>query len=483
MEALASPPERLASACAVRELPARSDWLRVVGGLARRPGFWWLDSALVDPRLGRFSFAGAEPWAVQRAFGSRSLLEVRRARHEGERTGCSSAFADPLAALRALLLPAPAPDEPPLPVPFAGGALVALAYELGAPARAARDLALPDLTALGVDRLYAFDHLERRGFALAVGVAASAAAARRRAEQEAAALAGALPDGAPPPAPRARERALAFASAFDAERHAKAVAEIRARIAAGDVYQACLTHRLEAPFTGDAFALAGALRTLNPAPFACLLALPDATLVGSSPERFLRVGAGRWAESRPIKGTRPRGADPGEDRRRSRALAESAKDRAENLMIVDLVRNDLGRVCEVGSVHVPELFAIEPYQTVFQLVSTVRGRLARGADALDAVRAAFPPGSMTGAPKLAAMELLARLEPVPRGLYAGAAGYLDLRGGCDLAVTIRSIVLRGGRAFVHTGGGIVADSEPAAEWREAADKARALLAALRRASP
>jgi aminodeoxychorismate synthase component I len=301
--------------------------------------------------------------------------------------------------------------------------------------------------------------------------------------QEAAALARVLPAGEPPPAPSAQERALDFESAFDAERHAAAVAEIRARIAAGDVYQACLTHRLEAPFAGDAFALAGALRALNPAPFACLLALPDATLVGSSPERFLAVDAERWAESRPIKGTRPRGADPAEDRRQGNALAASAKDRAENLMIVDLVRNDLGRVCEVGSVQVPELFAIERYQTVFQLVSTVRGRLARGADALDAVRAAFPPGSMTGAPKLAAMELLARLEPTPRGLYSGAVGYLDLRGGCDLAVTIRSIVLRGGRAFVHTGGGIVADSDPAAEWREAGDKARALLAALRRAAP
>jgi aminodeoxychorismate synthase component I len=475
--------EPLASACAVRELPARSDWLRVVGGLSRRSGFWWLDSALVDARLGRFSFAGAEPWAVQRARGSRIDGELRRARHAGERAGRSRVFADPFEALRALLAPAVAPDEPPLPVPFAGGAVVAFAYELAAPARPGHDLALPDLTAFAVDRLYAFDHLEQRGYALAVGVAAGATAARRRAEHEAAALARNLPDGDPPPAPCANERPLAFEAVFDAEQHAKAVEEIRARIAAGDVYQACLTHRLETPFAGDAFALAGALRALNPAPFACLLALPDATLVGSSPERFLKVGAERWAESRPIKGTRPRGADPDADRRLRAALAGSAKDRAENLMIVDLVRNDLGRVCEIGSVHVPELFAIEPYQTVFQLVSTVRGRLAHGADALDAMRAAFPPGSMTGAPKLAAMELLASLEPVPRGLYSGAVGYLDLRGGCDLAVTIRSIVLQGGRAFVHTGGGIVADSDPRAEWREAEDKARALVAALRRAAP
>jgi anthranilate/para-aminobenzoate synthase component I len=201
-------------------------------------------------------------------------------------------------------------------------------------------------------------------------------------------------------------------------------------------------------------------------------------VVGSSPERFLRVTPDGWVESRPIKGTRPRRADAAADRREGKALAASAKDRAENLMIVDLVRNDLGRVCETGSVHVPELFAVEPYASVFQLVSTVRGRLARGRSALDAVRAAFPPGSMTGAPKLAAMELLARLEPVRRGLYSGALGYLDLRGGADLSVTIRSVILRAGRAFVHTGGGIVADSEPGAEWAEAEDKARALLGAL-----
>jgi anthranilate/para-aminobenzoate synthase component I len=260
------------------------------------------------------------------------------------------------------------------------------------------------------------------------------------------------------------------------------VEQIRAAIAAGDLYQACLTHRLELPHAGDGFALAGALRAINPAPFACLLSLPNATLVGSSPERFLRVSTDRWVESRPIKGTRPRGTSAAADRALRTELAQAEKDRAENLMIVDLVRNDLGRVCETGSIHVPELFAVEPYATVFQLVSTVRGRLAPGHDALDAVRAAFPPGSMTGAPKLAAMELLARLEPVRRGLYSGAIGYLDLRGGADLAVTIRSVVLKDGRAYLHTGGGIVADSEPAAEWREAEDKARALLSALASAS-
>jgi aminodeoxychorismate synthase component I len=460
-------------------LPRAVDWLRIVGGLARRPGFWWLDSALVDAKLGRFSFAGAEPWCVLRCAGERSIREVRRAVRPGA-VGRRVAHGDPLAALGALLPAAPDGAAPPLP--FLGGALVALGYELGAALDGVAtspgdELALPDLIAFGVDRLYACDHVDGRAWAVAWAEDEDRAAAARRAEADARALAERLPDGAAPPAPGAA-RALDVRGGFDAEAHAKTVERIREAIAAGDLYQACLTHRLELPWRGDPFALAGALRTLNPAPFACMLALPDATLVGSSPERFLRVGPDGWVESRPIKGTRPRGADPAADRRLRAELAASEKDRAENLMIVDLVRNDLGRVCETGSVHVPELFAIEPYASVFQLVSTVRGRLAPGCSALDAVRAAFPPGSMTGAPKRAAQELLARLEPVRRGLYSGALGYLDLRGGADLSVTIRSALVGGGRATVHTGGGIVADSEPAAEWAEAEDKARALLAAL-----
>jgi para-aminobenzoate synthetase component I len=461
------------------ELPRGADWLRVVGGLAHRPGFWWLDSALVDAKLGRFSFAGAEPWCVLRCAGERSVREVLRPARPGFVRGRSAATGDPLAALGALLPPPPAGAAPPLP--FAGGAVVALGYELGAAldgvaVSPADELLLPDVTAFGVDRLYACDHVDGRSYAIAWAEDADAGAAARRAEAEARALAGRVPDGAPPPAPGTARR-LAARRGFDAETHAKTVEQIREAIAAGDLYQACLTHRVELPWRGDAFALAGALRALNPAPFACVLALPDATLVGSSPERFLRVRDG-WVESRPIKGTRPRGFDAASDQSLREELAASEKDRAENLMIVDLVRNDLGRVCETGSVHVPELFAIEPYATVFQLVSTVRGRLAPGRTTLDAVRAAFPPGSMTGAPKRAAQQLLARVEPVRRGLYSGALGYLDLRGGADLSVTIRSAVLAGGRAFVHTGGGIVADSNSAGEWAEAEDKASALLAAL-----
>jgi aminodeoxychorismate synthase component I len=485
MDALAPPP--VCRSFAALPLPADVPWLRLVGGLRAGSRFWWLDSSLPGPRLGRYSFAGCDPWFELTATDADLELEVLRPLPG---LVVPRLRDDPWQALRALLaLPAagavPA-SQPPPPVPFGGGAIVALGYELagrlhGIPAAGANHPAQPDLVALGVDGLYAHDHLEGRSYALATGWGESSEQAQRNAQARCRELRAQLPDGAPPPGvpdaagvplPNIRE------AGFDAETHGKAVDRIREQIAAGQVYQACLTHQIAVPFAGDPWALHGALRQLNPAPFAAYLELPGQTLVSCSPERFLCLGRDGWAESRPIKGTRPRSADPQEDRRLGAALRASEKDRAENVMIVDLVRNDLGRVCETGSIHVPELFGVEPYASVFQLVSTVRGRLAPGCDAVDLIRAAFPPGSMTGAPKLAAMALLARLETVRRGLYAGAVGYLDAAGGADLSVVIRSVFLSEGRAAVHTGGGIVADSRPRAEWAEAEDKARVLLEAL-----
>jgi para-aminobenzoate synthetase component 1 len=240
----------------------------------------------------------------------------------------------------------------------------------------------------------------------------------------------------------------------------------------------CLTHRLDAPFDGDPFALWQELRRASPAPFAAFLDLPEGAVVSSSPERFLALDAARTAESRPIKGTRPRGATPEEDAQHAADLAASPKDRAENAMIVDLVRNDLGRVCRFGTVEAPELFVVERYATVHQLVSTVRGELDPAHDAVDLIRACFPPGSMTGAPKIEAMTLLEALEPTERGVYAGALGWMDFSGTLDLSVVIRTIVLKDGRAHVHVGGAIVADSDPPSEYDETMHKARAMLEAL-----
>ncbi len=462
--------------------PRQTGWtpLAAFDALRRRGvAAWLLESALPGSPLSRFSFVGCDPPRSLRAWGRRVCLEERPAGegepHRVELQG------DPLEIARAWLPRLPRDLAPGWP--WVGGAVGYLGYELAAvlepgclrPGGAGE---LPDLLLLHADRLLAFDHAtgEARAFALGTGDREDEARAAARAGIEA--LLEGLERGCRPgPAPAAGPLGPPVAR-LDAAGYAKRIDRIQQEIAAGNVYQACLSRSIELSGSLDARALYAVLRRLNPAPFACLLALPELQLVGSSPERFLRVEPDGRCESRPIKGTRARGASPELDRQLRRALASSPKDRAENLMIVDLVRNDFGRVCEVGSVSVPELLAIEDYASVFQLVSTVRGRLREGCDAFDLVRAAFPPGSMTGAPKLAAMRLLEALEDGPRGPYAGAVGYFDARGGADLSVVIRSAVLRHDRVRIQTGGGIVADSDPEEEWRESLDKAAPLLRAL-----
>ncbi|MDP7570332.1 MAG: aminodeoxychorismate synthase component I, partial [Myxococcota bacterium] len=435
-----------------RPLPPETEPLRAFEALRVQPNPWLLDSALRSTRLGRYSFAGAA---------------ARRVR------------ASDFDAMRRVV-PRLDPGVAAPPVPFIGGAVALLSYELGAQIESVScggvdDLRLPEATLLIADKVLAWDHEAGCAWACALGVGAEA----ERGLDE---LVGwlAVPVSA---APRRRPAEIfrntrAAPTGFDEGAYVKAVDRVKHEIGAGNVYQANLSQRMERPFDADPWGLYRALRRINPAPFACYVELPELAVIGSSPERFLRVDLERWVESRPIKGTRPRGCHAVQDAALRAELVASEKDRAENLMIVDLVRNDLGRVCETGSVGVPELLAIEEYATVFHLVSTVTGRLRKSCDALDLVRAAFPPGSMTGAPKIAAMRLLDRLEPVRRGLYAGAIGYLDARGSADLSVVIRTLFAQRGRALVHAGGGVVADSDPHAEWRESLDKALPLLAAL-----
>jgi aminodeoxychorismate synthase component I len=261
------------------------------------------------------------------------------------------------------------------------------------------------------------------------------------------------------------------------------VEQCRQHILAGDVFEVCLTHRMHTEFGGDPWNLYRRLRESTPAPFAAYLQFGDFQILSASPERFLKLDEDRVAESRPIKGTRPRGTDPAQDAQLREDLATNEKDRAENLMIVDLVRSDLGRVAEIGSVEVPELMVVEEYATVFQLVSTVAARLRPECDALDLVKACYPGGSMTGAPKIRAMEIIDSLEPVQRGVFSGAIGYLDRSGIMDLSIVIRTIVCQDGRAHFGVGGAVTADSSPLAEYQETLDKARALARALGAALP
>lgn len=514
------------TAVATRPLAHRAGFPELVERIPRGLGFWLLESTQRAEPLGRFSFAGADPYLVMAAWGRRVALWPRRRVRADLPERPALRRGDPLEWLRGLLPPRPPDGEAGAgALPFVGGVVLALGYELAEQLEPVElpgrdDLGAPDLFALFVDRLLAYDHAAERAWVCTLGFADRADRARLRAERLADRLAAGTERGenplaegpiarageakpgavigrgarsaaelrapVPPVALRDAATGISLQAFFDEAAYAKAVQELLERIAAGDVYQANLTHRLDALFEDDPWRLYTELRRRNPAPFAAYLPLPTSTsgwdvgvtVVGSSPERFLRVDREGGVEARPMKGTRPRGDEPETDRARAAALAASPKDRAENLMIVDLLRNDLGRVCAVGSVEVPELMRIEPYATVWQMVSVVTGRLGAGRTGIDLLRAAFPPGSMTGAPKLAAMRLLARLEPVRRGVYSGALGYLDVRGGADLGVVIRTALVRPGMASIHVGGGIVADSTPAGEWQESLDKARALLDAI-----
>jgi para-aminobenzoate synthetase component 1 len=276
------------------------------------------------------------------------------------------------------------------------------------------------------------------------------------------------------------DRRVDVRSSFTRSEYLEAVARVREYILAGDIFQTNLSQRFEAPLTETPWDLYRRMRTRNAAPFAAFFETPEVTVISASPERFLRVDEGGYVETRPIKGTMPRGFGPEHDGLLGQALSESEKDRAENLMIVDLMRNDLSRVCTPGTVRVPELFTLEHYATVHHLVSTVVGELAPGHDAFDLLRAAFPGGSITGAPKVRAMEIIAELEPSQRSVYCGSLGYCSITGALDTSIAIRTVVAPAGRDRVYfsAGGGIVADSEPEQEYRETLHKARGMIDAL-----
>ena len=281
------------------------------------------------------------------------------------------------------------------------------------------------------------------------------------------------------PAAATPSGAIDLRSNFSRNSYMASVERVKAYLAAGDAYQVNLSQRFRSQYAGDPWSLYLRLREANPAPFAAYLGFPEAHVLSASPEEFLRLDGGR-VRVRPIKGTRPVGATDGETAALAAELLASEKERAENVMIVDLIRNDIGRVCSIGSVEVPSLFAVEQHPTVLHLVSTVTGELRQGADAIDLLRACFPGGSVTGAPKVRAMEIIEELEPVRRGVYCGAIGYVSFSGDMGTSIAIRTLVLAGGQAYLQAGGGIVADSEPAAEYEETLHKARGLRMALER---
>jgi para-aminobenzoate synthetase len=433
----------------------------------------WLDSATAIPGLARFSFVGAPDGplgevvrydvetgtlAVERASGSQlrsvSVLDYCRAR---------------LARLRT--------DAPELPFDFTCGFAGYLGYELkaecgGEPVHASP---LPDAAMVLCDRLIAFDHQERHVYLVALADAAGAEAAGAWLATTAERLGEIAREPPPLPQPPAQPGTLRFEPHDPPEAYLANIAACRREIFEGETYEVCLTTELRSEGSLDPVPAYGALRARNPAPFAALLRLGDLSVLSSSPERFLRVGRDGVVESRPMKGTAARVAEPFEDACRAAELRRDKKTRAENLMIADLVRNDLGRVSALGTVEVPGLMIVEPYATVHQMVTVVRGRLREGADAIDCVRASFPPGSMTGAPKLRTLEILDRIERRPRGVYSGALGFLSVNGTADLSVVIRTLVASPAGLTIGAGGAIVAGSDPEAELDEMLLKARPLL--------
>jgi para-aminobenzoate synthetase component I len=453
--------------------------------LAGLPYRLFLDSASTATRLGRYSFLTADPIdVIERKGSNRALDEVR--------AWLAPFRSEPIAGLP----------------PFQGGAAGYIAYDWGLtlerlPAPRFDDLALPDVVLGMYDWVLAWDHVISRAWLISTGMPETGDAARAdRARQRAHDVRTRLQvgpvlldrptaDGSERVGPADRPFAPSYPveggwwpssfelrTSFTRSDYLAAVQRVRDYIFAGDIFQANLSQRFEAPLTESPWDFYARLRRRNPAPFAAFLETPDASVISASPERFLRVDRSGFVETRPIKGTRPRGVGPEHDAALGQALAESAKDRAENLMIVDLMRNDLSRVCAPRSVRVSELFSLERYATVHHLVSTVNGQLERGYDALHLLRAAFPGGSITGAPKLRAMEIIAELEPSQRSVYCGSIGYCSVTGDLDTSIAIRTAIARDGRVYFSAGGGIVADSDPEQEYRETIDKARALIDAL-----
>ena len=433
-------------------------------------------------RVARYSFLGKDPFLVLKARGAKTVIE---------RSGVTSESEEPfIDVLRRLMAEFRSPYVPGLPR-FTGGAVGVISYDASpafepvlrqswskaewTPSQTPED----EAGFMLFDTVLAFDHVKHRILIIAN--------ARITADEDLEALyqfacakiqflERELERGLSQPE-RADRQAPEVRSNQSRETFEAGVRTIKEHIAAGDIYQAVLSQRFEADVTADPFTVYRALRHVNPSPYMYFIRMGALAIVGSSPEMLVRV-EGRRVETHPIAGTRPRGTNDEEDLRLAEELKRNEKERAEHVMLVDLGRNDLGRVCEFGSVRVPQYMALERYSHVMHLVSTVDGRLAEDRDHLDALVACFPAGTVSGAPKIRAMQIVASLEPTRRSVYAGAVGYVDFAGNLDFCIAIRTITIRDGRANIQAGAGIVADSNPAAEYEETRDKARALLQAL-----
>jgi para-aminobenzoate synthetase len=447
---------------------------------------FWLDSADAPTRLAQRSYlgtsAGAERCVLEYDVEAGTITAHRAAGTTSERGSIFDALDREIAA-HAIAAPAV------LPPGLLGGFVGYLGYELkadcGAPNVHRSDL--PDAVMMLANRLVVVDHGRHRAHLVALCRGDDTDAERWLDDAEAAvgeilAMPPASASETGPDAPDPVASHVTFRCGRGRDQYLADIVRSQAELAAGESYEVCLTDQISTDAGPDPFHLYKTLRRDNPAPFAAYLKLGEAAIVSSSPERFLSVDRERRVEARPIKGTSPRATDPERDAALKAELTEDEKTYAEHLMIVDLLRNDLGRVCDVGSVSVPELMVVEDYATVHQLISTVSGVLAEERSAVECARACFPGGSMTGAPKLRTMEIIDDLEAEARGVYSGAIGYFGLDGTMDLSIVIRTIVMRPGRTTIGAGGAIVMQSDPEDEFDEILLKARAPMAAIAKAA-
>ncbi|MBM0274435.1 aminodeoxychorismate synthase component I [Micromonospora tarensis] len=447
---------------------------------------FWLDASAVIEGLSRFAFMGdgSGPLAEYVTYRVGEGVAVRGS--DGRTQTRQQGFFEYLdEQLRLRKVPVPAG----LPTDFNLGYVGYLGYELKAETggSTAHRSETPDAALLFADRMLVLDHVDRVGHLLALSSnAEQAELAEAWLVQTEQALAE-VPSYQPVDAVRSAPASLAAGAAAlrqelqpraEKDDYLRQIAECLAEIRDGESYEICLTNEMTVEADLDPLPTYTKLRAISPVPYGAYLRFPDVAVLSASPERFLTIDPYGAVESKPIKGTRPRGATAAEDDDLRRDLLGREKDRAENLMIVDLVRNDLNTVCEIGSVHVPRSFVVETYAQVHQLVSTIRGRLRQDVSAVDCIRAAFPGGSMTGAPKIRTMEIIDRLEGGPRGVYSGAMGWFALSGAVDLSIVIRTMVLTEGKVTFGVGGAIVSLSEPEEELEETAVKARAMIAAI-----
>ncbi len=462
-----------------RETPV-SAFEKLVGDA---PGFL-LESVEGGESWARWSFIGWDP-----AFTL--LTDDGQCRFEGRVTPEVDPSDDPLTVLERVLSAYHVPDLPELP-PLHTGAVGYLGYDIvryveHLPNRPPDDLGLPEMLWMFAGSVAAFDRFEQTiTLVRNVFVGADSAADYELAVADLTAAVAALGQSAPYQPVSATMThppdLTALDSTLDRAAFEQAVKVAKEHIRLGDAFQVVLSQRLGAHFDGDPFTIYRALRVINPSPFLTFLRHPRVTLAGASPELMTRVRDG-LVYSRPIAGTRPRGGDPDEDQRLADELLSDPKERAEHVMLIDLARNDVGRVCEFGTVEVDDLMVIEKYSHVMHIVSQVSGRLRSDVSSVDVIRATFPHGTVSGAPKVRAMEIIDDLEPVARGPYAGAVGYLDFSGNVDTAICLRTVVVANGRAWIQAGAGLVADSDPTREYEETMNKAAASLAAVATARP